>query len=330
MHEYLRDHGRWRRTARATNPIDTSSSLRSSRVAASRCTRRGRAGRSARCFTFFTPVKHFPAPPMLSETEQGLFVGILIGEGSFGGDGKQPQGHAAQAHSSRVVDPLARRAVRGPGCTGPITTASARTTNGSRAARRSSRTCCPYSTRSSGPSSTPPRGAARPTCSSGTAAYIARVRARAAAHERRIGGSRELGRALALPADAPPHSGGCSSAGRRCHRAEHGPRPRRGRRRPCRRRPRGTGARGPCATRARSPTWARGGVPRARARGRPAGRADRPGRGERAQVRVPRPRRRRRGARATSRSSRSGRRAGRRGGGTARPRDRSRPRSAAR
>ncbi len=27
---------------------------------------------------------------MLSEFERGLFVGVLIGEGSFGGDGKQP------------------------------------------------------------------------------------------------------------------------------------------------------------------------------------------------------------------------------------------------
>jgi hypothetical protein len=29
--------------------------------------------------------------PSLSSFERGLFVGILIGEGSFGGDGKQPQ-----------------------------------------------------------------------------------------------------------------------------------------------------------------------------------------------------------------------------------------------
>jgi hypothetical protein len=29
--------------------------------------------------------------PSLSQFEQGLVVGILIGEGSFGGDGKQPQ-----------------------------------------------------------------------------------------------------------------------------------------------------------------------------------------------------------------------------------------------
>jgi hypothetical protein len=29
--------------------------------------------------------------PNLSSFERGLFVGVLIGEGSFGGDGKQPQ-----------------------------------------------------------------------------------------------------------------------------------------------------------------------------------------------------------------------------------------------
>ena len=29
--------------------------------------------------------------PALSEFDRGLFVGLLIGEGSFGGDGKQPQ-----------------------------------------------------------------------------------------------------------------------------------------------------------------------------------------------------------------------------------------------
>src|SRR5579859_1237649 len=29
--------------------------------------------------------------PQLSEFDQGLVIGLLIGEGSFGGDGKQPQ-----------------------------------------------------------------------------------------------------------------------------------------------------------------------------------------------------------------------------------------------
>ena len=29
--------------------------------------------------------------PQLSDFDRGLFVGLLIGEGSFGGDGKQPQ-----------------------------------------------------------------------------------------------------------------------------------------------------------------------------------------------------------------------------------------------
>ena len=32
-----------------------------------------------------------PAEPVLTPFERGLFVGVLIGEGSFGGDGKQPQ-----------------------------------------------------------------------------------------------------------------------------------------------------------------------------------------------------------------------------------------------
>jgi hypothetical protein len=30
-------------------------------------------------------------PPSLTPFEHGVFVGILIGEGSFGGDGRQPQ-----------------------------------------------------------------------------------------------------------------------------------------------------------------------------------------------------------------------------------------------
>jgi hypothetical protein len=30
-------------------------------------------------------------PPQLSEFDRGLVVGLLIGQGSFGGDGKQPQ-----------------------------------------------------------------------------------------------------------------------------------------------------------------------------------------------------------------------------------------------
>jgi hypothetical protein len=32
-----------------------------------------------------------PAVPELTDFERGVFAGILIGEGSFGGDGKQPQ-----------------------------------------------------------------------------------------------------------------------------------------------------------------------------------------------------------------------------------------------
>jgi hypothetical protein len=32
-----------------------------------------------------------PGQPQLSDVDRGLFVGILIGEGHFGGDGKTPQ-----------------------------------------------------------------------------------------------------------------------------------------------------------------------------------------------------------------------------------------------
>ncbi len=32
-----------------------------------------------------------PASTVLSEFDRGLLIGLLIGEGSFGGDGKQPQ-----------------------------------------------------------------------------------------------------------------------------------------------------------------------------------------------------------------------------------------------
>jgi hypothetical protein len=50
-------------------------------------------------FTFFSSVKQVPASsscttslvPRLSDFERGIVVGLLIGEGSFGGDGKQPQ-----------------------------------------------------------------------------------------------------------------------------------------------------------------------------------------------------------------------------------------------
>src|SRR5947207_1315818 len=32
-----------------------------------------------------------PPPPSITPFEHGLLIGLLIGEGSFGGDGKQPQ-----------------------------------------------------------------------------------------------------------------------------------------------------------------------------------------------------------------------------------------------
>lgn len=36
------------------------------------------------------PSRH-PAPPPLSDFDAGFLVGILVGEGHFGGDGRQPQ-----------------------------------------------------------------------------------------------------------------------------------------------------------------------------------------------------------------------------------------------
>jgi hypothetical protein len=56
-----------------------------------------RVGFSRRRFTFFLTVKQSGAagktPEMvaLSQFDRGVLVGLLIGEGSFGGDGKQPQ-----------------------------------------------------------------------------------------------------------------------------------------------------------------------------------------------------------------------------------------------
>ncbi len=50
---------------------------------------------SWRRFTFFLTVKqetrYNPGVAALSDFDRGVIVGLLIGEGSFGGDGKQPQ-----------------------------------------------------------------------------------------------------------------------------------------------------------------------------------------------------------------------------------------------
>jgi hypothetical protein len=43
------------------------------------------------CFTVEKNVKRTAAMPELSDFDRGLLVGLLVGEGSFGGDGKQPQ-----------------------------------------------------------------------------------------------------------------------------------------------------------------------------------------------------------------------------------------------
>jgi hypothetical protein len=39
-------------------------------------------------FTIHTPVKHWRA---MDARDEGIVVGLLIGQGSFGGDGRQPQ-----------------------------------------------------------------------------------------------------------------------------------------------------------------------------------------------------------------------------------------------
>jgi hypothetical protein len=48
------------------------------------------------CFTFFLTVKHASSTNSvfvnhLSDFDRGFFIGLLVGEGSFGGDGRQPQ-----------------------------------------------------------------------------------------------------------------------------------------------------------------------------------------------------------------------------------------------
>src|SRR4051794_35719718 len=70
-----------RPTARARSLSAGSSSRRSRRSASSG----HRTPSVAGCFMFYMTVKQ------LDGFERGLFVGILIGEGSFGGDGRQPQ-----------------------------------------------------------------------------------------------------------------------------------------------------------------------------------------------------------------------------------------------
>jgi hypothetical protein len=52
--------------------------------------------RAAWRFTFFTPVKHADAAEAgrlsgMDARDEGIVVGLLLGEGHFGGDGRQPQ-----------------------------------------------------------------------------------------------------------------------------------------------------------------------------------------------------------------------------------------------
>src|SRR4051794_9570533 len=56
------------------------------RSMALRC-QRGETIPSAACFTVRSNVKR----DGLSELDRGILVGVLVGEGSFGGDGRQPQ-----------------------------------------------------------------------------------------------------------------------------------------------------------------------------------------------------------------------------------------------
>jgi len=44
-------------------------------------------------FTFFSPVKHFRdvSGTELTQFERGVVAGLLVGQASFGGDGRQPQ-----------------------------------------------------------------------------------------------------------------------------------------------------------------------------------------------------------------------------------------------
>lgn len=46
--------------------------------------------RSGGRFTFSPPVRHNGGVTELSDLERGLVAGLLIGQGSFGGDGRQP------------------------------------------------------------------------------------------------------------------------------------------------------------------------------------------------------------------------------------------------
>ena len=78
-----------------------------------------------------------PGSDGLTEFDQGFLVGLLVGEGSFGGDGKQPQVTLRMHTRHEALFRWLMERFPRPSCTGPTTTAGARTTSGWRAAGRS-------------------------------------------------------------------------------------------------------------------------------------------------------------------------------------------------
>ena len=191
-----------RRTARATSPTATSSSRRSARVA---------APRARRAFHVFLPGETICRPMLSPVSTQGLVAGVLIGEGSFGGDGKQPQitlrMHMRHEALFRWLDGAvpAHAALRAR-----TTTAGARTSSGWRAAG------------AGGGRPAGPRGGVTPELDAHAAArldamrsdyadYIARVRARGATRA----APRRAGRATATcRRPAPRRSRRCSTRSR--------------------------------------------------------------------------------------------------------------------
>ena len=76
--------------------------------------------------------------------DEGIVVGLLAGEGHFGGDGRQAQVTLRMhVRHEKLFRWLAGAFPSKAGCTGRTTTAAATTSSGWRAGRRSSATCFP-------------------------------------------------------------------------------------------------------------------------------------------------------------------------------------------
>ena len=108
---------------------------------------RARSRRHSDRFTFHTPVKHAAAGPdgtlaFMHPRDEGIVVGLLIGEGYFGGDGRQPQVTLRMHVRHEALLRWLSSASRARASTGRTTTAGATTSSGWRAARRWWRTCC--------------------------------------------------------------------------------------------------------------------------------------------------------------------------------------------